>query len=68
MCVTVVFLSFQIEMFLLGHSMKATLQIVRPGSYGAEDYICYYPDTNIGVWPQLSLIAEDDRHYNVIVE
>lgn len=58
----------QIEMFLLGHSLKATLQVVRPASYGAEDFVCYYPDTNIGVWPQLPLIAEDDRHYNVIVE
>ncbi|KAF2368710.1 FAM105 [Trinorchestia longiramus] len=58
----------QIEMFLLGHCLKATLQVVRPASYGAEDFVCYYPDTHLDEWPQLSLIAEDDRHYNVLVE
>ncbi|XP_047739860.1 uncharacterized protein LOC108678441 isoform X3 [Hyalella azteca] len=58
----------QIEMFLLGHSLKATLQVVRPSFYDQEDFICYYPDTKLDEWPQLTLIAEDDRHYNVLVE
>ena len=58
----------QIEMFLLGECLQATLQVVRPACHGAQDFICYYPDTNLDRWPQLSLVAEDDRHYNVVCE
>ena len=58
----------QIEMFLLGHTLKATLQVVRPSCYSRDDFICYYPDNNIGVWPEITLIAEDDRHYNVLTQ
>lgn len=58
----------QIEMFLMGHTLGVTLQVVRPSSYGKDDFICYYPDANIGVWPEVTLVAEDDRHYNVLVK
>lgn len=58
----------QVEMFLLGHTLGVTLQVVRPASYGRDDFICYYPDANIGVWPEVTLVAEDDRHYNVLVK
>lgn len=55
-------------MFLLGHTLGVTLQVVRPASYGRDDFICYYPDANIGLWPEVTLVAEDDRHYNVLVK
>ncbi|XP_066982045.1 uncharacterized protein [Macrobrachium rosenbergii] len=58
----------KIEMFLMGHTLGVTLQVVRPASYGKDDFICYYPDANIGVWPEVTLVAEDDRHYNVLVK
>lgn len=58
----------QVEMFLLGHTLGVTLQVVRPASYGRDDFICYYPDANIGLWPEVTLVAEDDRHYNVLVK
>ncbi|KAK8395400.1 hypothetical protein O3P69_006209 [Scylla paramamosain] len=58
----------QVEMFLLGHTLRVTLQVVRPASYGQDDFICYYPDSNIGLWPEVTLVAEDDRHYNVLVK
>lgn len=58
----------QVEMFLLGHTLGVTLQVVRPASYGQDDFICYYPDVNIGLWPEVTLVAEDDRHYNVLVK
>ena len=61
-------LVLQVEMFLLGHTLGVTLQVVRPGSYGQDDFICYYPDVNIGLWPEVTLVAEDDRHYNVLVK
>ena len=54
-------------MFLLGYTLKTTLQVVRPSCYSEDDFICYYPDNNIGVWPEVALIAEDDRHYNILV-
>ncbi|KAB7503965.1 Ubiquitin thioesterase otulin [Armadillidium nasatum] len=58
----------QIEMFLLGYALKVTLQVVRPSSFGGEDFVCFYPDENIGIWPDVTLVAEDDRHYNVLVK
>ncbi|XP_042216421.1 uncharacterized protein LOC121862318 isoform X3 [Homarus americanus] len=58
----------KIEMFLMGHTLGVTLQVVRPASFGKDDFICYYPDANIGVWPEVTLVAEDDRHYNVLVK
>ncbi|XP_069945000.1 uncharacterized protein [Cherax quadricarinatus] len=58
----------KIEMFLMGHTLGVTLQVVRPASFGKDDFICYYPDANIGIWPEISLVAEDDRHYNVLVK
>ncbi|KAK7068053.1 hypothetical protein SK128_023208 [Halocaridina rubra] len=58
----------QIEMFLMGYTLGVTLQVVRPASYGKDDFICFYPDANIGVWPEVTLVAEDDRHYNVLVK
>ncbi|XP_047500123.1 uncharacterized protein LOC125046403 isoform X5 [Penaeus chinensis] len=58
----------KIEMFLMGHTLGVTLQVVRPACYGKDDFICYYPDANIGVWPEVTLVAEDDRHYNVLIK
>ncbi|GLG97343.1 Uncharacterized protein GBIM_04119 [Gryllus bimaculatus] len=57
----------QVEMFLLGYALQVTLRVVRPAAHGTEDFICCYPDWNLGVWPEVILIAEDDRHYNVLV-
>ncbi|XP_042862984.1 uncharacterized protein LOC122247622 isoform X3 [Penaeus japonicus] len=58
----------KIEMFLMGHTLGVTLQVVRPACYGKDDFICYYPDANIGIWPEVTLVAEDDRHYNVLIK
>ncbi|KAJ8299644.1 hypothetical protein KUTeg_023704 [Tegillarca granosa] len=57
----------QVEMFLLGHTLGVTIQVVRLLQYKQEDFISYYPDEYVGLWPQVSLLAEDDRHYNVPV-
>ena len=57
----------QVEMFLLGHTLGVTLQVFRPSQFGEEDFISYYPDDKKQVFPLVSLIAEDDRHYNVAV-
>jgi len=58
----------QVEMFLLGYTLGVTLRVIRPAAFGTEDFMCSYPDWNEGNWPQVFLIAEDDRHYNVLVQ
>ncbi|XP_043234321.1 uncharacterized protein LOC122387834 isoform X2 [Amphibalanus amphitrite] len=55
----------QIEMFLLGHALEATLRVIRPGAHGQEDFVTFYPDDAPPERPVLTLVAEDDRHYNV---
>ncbi|XP_077978137.1 uncharacterized protein LOC144433663 [Glandiceps talaboti] len=58
----------QIEMFLLGHTLGVTLQVVRPSQVDRVDFITYYPDDHVGDWPNISMIAEDDRHYNIAMK
>ncbi|XP_037068017.1 ubiquitin thioesterase otulin-like isoform X2 [Pollicipes pollicipes] len=57
----------QIEMFLLGHTLGVTLRVIRPGAHAQSDFVTFYPDgeSAAGGRPLLTLVAEDDRHYNV---
>uniref|UniRef100_H2YYF2 Uncharacterized protein n=1 Tax=Ciona savignyi TaxID=51511 RepID=H2YYF2_CIOSA len=57
----------QVEMFLLGQALELTIRVVRPSNVFQEDFITHYPDHMIDKWPKTNLIAEDDRHYNVLV-
>lgn len=57
----------QIEMYLLGHTLGVRIQVLRLSQFGQEDFTAYYPDDADNNWSQISLIAEDDRHYNVPV-
>ncbi|XP_066537486.1 OTU deubiquitinase with linear linkage specificity b isoform X1 [Hoplias malabaricus] len=57
----------QVEMFLLGYSLQQTLQVYRLYKTDTEEFITYYPDDHKTDWPLLSLVTEDDRHYNVPV-
>ena len=54
-------------MYLLGHTLGVHIQVIRLSHFGQEDFVAYYPDDAGNNWPQVSLIAEDDRHYNVPV-
>lgn len=54
-------------MFLLGYALGVTLQVIRPSHHGKEDFITHYPDDMVEKFPKICLIAEDDRHYNVVV-
>ncbi|KAM9501458.1 ubiquitin thioesterase otulin [Clarias gariepinus] len=56
----------QVEMFLLGYSLQHTLRVFRLYKTDTEEFITYYPD-DMTKWPCLSLVTEDDRHYNVPV-
>ncbi|KAK3546152.1 hypothetical protein QTP70_024475 [Hemibagrus guttatus] len=57
----------QVEMFLLGYSLQHTLQAFRLYKTDTEEFITYYPDDHRTEWSCLSLVTEDDRHYNVPV-
>ncbi|RZF40962.1 hypothetical protein LSTR_LSTR013217 [Laodelphax striatellus] len=58
----------KVEMLLLGDALGVRLRVVRPSAFGTEGFICFYPEqlthsTNL----QVTLISEDDRHYNILV-
>ena len=57
-------------MFLLGVSLNVRIKAFRLKSFGEEDFETLYPpndDTILPIdAPSLPLIAEDDRHYNVV--
>ena len=58
---------FQVEMCLLGQALQLTLRVFRPSQVEQEDFVSHYPDHMLDVWEQVDLIAEDDRHYNIVV-
>ncbi len=57
----------QMDMFLLGFTLGVKLEVVRPSRYGQEDYISHYPDEGADSFPKVYLVAEDNRHYNVLL-
>ncbi|XP_061522836.1 uncharacterized protein LOC133396723 [Phycodurus eques] len=57
----------QVEMCLLGDALRCTLQVYRLYMADTEEFVAYYPDEHKDDWPRVSLVTEDDRHYNVPV-
>ncbi|KAK3913938.1 Ubiquitin thioesterase otulin [Frankliniella fusca] len=66
----------KVEMFLLGYSLGIRIRVVRPSAFGSQDYVCSYPNPeDIGVDMSegvdnrrlVDLLAEDDRHYNILI-
>ncbi|XP_072162413.1 uncharacterized protein [Bemisia tabaci] len=57
----------QVEMFLLGYTLRIVIRVFRTSSFGTSDFICYFPgkEDNQDL-PEISIIAEDDRHYNIL--
>lgn len=57
-------------MCLLGYSLGVIIQVFRPSQVTKPDFVANYP--YIEDMPPfsrtVSLVAEDDRHYNIIVE
>lgn len=59
--------SLQVEMFLLAHAVRHTIRVYRLSKYSTEEFVTVYPTDPPRDWPVVTLIAEDDRHYNVPV-
>ncbi|XP_077591656.1 uncharacterized protein LOC144209301 [Stigmatopora nigra] len=57
----------QVEMCLLGWALRCTLQVYRLYKANTEEFVAFYPDEHKDDWPRVSLVTEDDRHYNVPV-
>nr|XP_019806609.1 ubiquitin thioesterase otulin isoform X2 [Tursiops truncatus] len=57
----------QVEMFLLAYAVRHTIQVYRLSKYSTEEFITVYPTDAPRDWPVVTLIAEDDRHYNIPV-
>lgn len=60
---------FQVEMCLLGYTLGLVIQVIRPSQVDKEDFIAYYPplDDVPKYTPTVTLVAEDDRHYNIVM-
>ncbi|XP_075442049.1 ubiquitin thioesterase otulin isoform X2 [Ascaphus truei] len=56
----------QVEMFLLGHALQHTIKVYRLYKYATDEFVTHYPNDEVD-WPMVTLITEDDRHYNVPV-
>ncbi|XP_078366282.1 uncharacterized protein LOC144650473 isoform X2 [Oculina patagonica] len=59
----------QVEMCLLGYTLGLVIQVIRPSQVNKEDFIAYYPslDDVPKYTPTVTLVAEDDRHYNIVM-
>jgi len=59
----------QVEMCLLGYTLGVVIQVIRPSQVDEEDFIAYYPplDDVPKYTPTVTLVAEDDRHYNIVM-
>ncbi|MGH0150808.1 UNVERIFIED_CONTAM: hypothetical protein FKN15_043296 [Acipenser sinensis] len=58
----------QVEMFLLGYALELTINVYRLYKFETDEFLTFYPDDHKEDWPAVSLITEDDRHYNVPVQ
>ncbi|KFQ61458.1 Ubiquitin thioesterase otulin, partial [Pelecanus crispus] len=57
----------QVEMFLLAYALQYTIQVYRLYKYNTDEFITSYPNDPEEDWPVVTLITEDDRHYNIPV-
>ncbi|XP_076352963.1 uncharacterized protein LOC143248463 isoform X2 [Tachypleus tridentatus] len=57
----------EVELYLLGYSLFVTLKVFQLLHYGGDNFVTHYPEWNIGTWPEIVLIAENDLCYNTIV-
>ncbi|XP_020636943.3 ubiquitin thioesterase otulin isoform X1 [Pogona vitticeps] len=55
----------QVEMFLLAYALQHTIQVYRLYKHDTDEFIMFYPNNPEEAWPMVTLITEDDRHYNI---
>uniref|UniRef100_A0A8D0C0R9 OTU deubiquitinase with linear linkage specificity n=1 Tax=Salvator merianae TaxID=96440 RepID=A0A8D0C0R9_SALMN len=57
----------QVEMFLLAYALQHTIQVYRLYKYNTDEFVTLYTSDTEEAWPVVTLITEDDRHYNIPV-
>ncbi|XP_067426053.1 ubiquitin thioesterase otulin isoform X3 [Emydura macquarii macquarii] len=57
----------QVEMFLLAYALQYTIRVYRLYKYSTDEFITLYPNDPEEDWPMVTLLTEDDRHYNIPV-
>ncbi|NXP51411.1 OTUL thioesterase, partial [Heliornis fulica] len=57
----------QVEMFLLAYTLQYTIEVYRLYKYSTDEFVTLYPNDPEEDWPVVTLITEDDRHYNIPV-
>ncbi|XP_075777570.1 ubiquitin thioesterase otulin isoform X3 [Pelodiscus sinensis] len=57
----------QVEMFLLAYALQYSIRVYRLYKYSTDEFITLYPNDPEEDWPVVTLITEDDRHYNIPV-
>ncbi|XP_034617452.1 ubiquitin thioesterase otulin isoform X4 [Trachemys scripta elegans] len=57
----------KVEMFLLAYALQYTIRVYRLYKYSTDEFITLYPNDPEEDWPVVTLITEDDRHYNIPV-
>ncbi|XP_059801154.1 inactive ubiquitin thioesterase OTULINL-like [Hypanus sabinus] len=57
----------QVEMFLLGFTLKLRIRSFRLYKHGTEEFVSNYPEDCHREWHDIFVLTEDDRHYNVPV-
>lgn len=55
----------QVEMFLLGYALEVKIRVFRLYKIDTDEFLTYYPEEYPREWHQVSLVTEDDRHYNI---
>ncbi|RXM34802.1 Protein disulfide-isomerase A4 [Acipenser ruthenus] len=58
----------KVKMFLLGYALELTIHVHRLYKFETDEFLTFDPDDHKEDWPVVSLITEDDRHYNVPVQ
>lgn len=55
-------------MYLLAYTLGINIEVVRPSQAYEDDFITQFQDdSSQDAKPKVQLIAEDDRHYNVLM-
>ncbi|NXF13258.1 OTUL thioesterase, partial [Smithornis capensis] len=57
----------QVEMFLLAYALQYSIQVYRLYKHSTDEFLTLYPNDPEEDWPVVTLITEDDRHYNIPV-
>ncbi|XP_077209465.1 ubiquitin thioesterase otulin [Paroedura picta] len=57
----------QVEMFLLAYALQHSIHVYRLYKHGTDEFLSLYPRLPEAGWPEVILITEDDRHYNIPV-